>query len=245
MAAPPRPVIDERRAYIARATQERWIVPLLNAAILASLDAHAHPRPGAKALDAGCGGQPFRAGLERRGYRYFGLDAAAAPGVTPDFLCPLDASLPAPCRDTGPFDLILCTEVLEHVADWPAALANLHLLLAPRGVLLLTCPFVYPLHEEPYDFWRPTPHALSHWAARSGLTILEQRQLGDAWDVLGTIAGAARPKQSASGPVAWACTRLARSARKLACAAASSSFLRSRVALDAPLHLSNLVVLTR
>lgn len=245
MAAPDRPVIDERRAYIARATQERWIVPLLNSAILAALDAHAHPRPHAKALDAGCGGQPFRFDLLRRGYHYSSLDAVAAPGITPDFLCPLDAPLTAACRAAAPFDLILCTEVMEHVADWPAALTNLHDLLAPRGVLLITCPFIYPLHEEPYDFWRPTPHAIKHWAARSGLTIIEQKQLGTGWDVLGTIAGAAKPQQLGSGPLAWACTRLARTARKLACAAAGSSFLRARVSLDGPLYLSNLVVLTR
>ncbi len=240
-----RPVLDERRAYTPRATQERWIVPLLNSAILAALDRHAHAHPNSRALDAGCGGQPFRSTLSSRGFLYSSLDAVAASGITPDFLCPLDAPLPPALRAAAPFDLILCTEVLEHIADWPAALTNLHDLLAPRGILLLTCPFIYPLHEEPYDFWRPTPHALVHWANRAGFTIVEQQQLGNAWDVLGTIMGASRPKQSTRGPISWSLTRLARLRRKAICAACSSTFIRSRVNLEAPLYLSNLMVLTR
>ena len=228
-----------------RPRRSRWIVPLLKSAILEALDKHAHAKPGDKALDAGCGGQPFRSTIESRGYRYLSLDAVAAVGVQPDFLCALDAPLPSACRDAGPFQLILCTEVLEHVADWAAALANLRDLLSPGGTLIITCPFVYPLHEEPFDFWRPTPHAIAHWAARSGLTVVEQRRLGDCWDVLGTIIGAARPRPIGRGPLPWLLTRIARTRRKLDCAIAGSRFVRSRVALEAPLYLSNLVVLTR
>ncbi len=38
------------------------------------------------------------------------------------------------------FDLVLCTEVLEHIADWQAALASMARLLRPGGALVLSTP---------------------------------------------------------------------------------------------------------
>jgi ubiquinone/menaquinone biosynthesis C-methylase UbiE len=40
----------------------------------------------------------------------------------------------------GSFDLILCTEVLEHIPDWRAALASMAKLLSPGGALVLSTP---------------------------------------------------------------------------------------------------------
>lgn len=49
-------------------------------------------------------------------------------------------------RSTFPdahFDLILCTEVIEHIRDSPAALREMHRLLRPGGVLILSTPQRY------------------------------------------------------------------------------------------------------
>lgn len=109
------------------------------------------------ALDVGCGeAKPFRRLLETTGFKYHAIDTQAQPGVKLDAVCAIDEPLPTSLiqlADAG-FELVLCTEVLEHVLDWPSAWSNLHRLLAPGGRLIITCPFIYPLHEEPYDFWR-------------------------------------------------------------------------------------------
>jgi hypothetical protein len=60
----------------------------------------------------------------------------------------------------------------------------------PGGRLLITCPHVYILHEEPFDFWRATLHGLKFYAARHGLEEIESEQLGGAFDVFGTMCGA-------------------------------------------------------
>ncbi len=41
------------------------------------------------------------------------------------------------------FDLILCTEVIEHIQDSPSALREMHRLLRPGGTLILTTPQCY------------------------------------------------------------------------------------------------------
>jgi SAM-dependent methyltransferase len=58
------------------------------------------------------------------------------------------------------FDLVLCTNVLEHVYETKKAIKNLKSLMKDGGQLLVSVPFIYPLHDEPSDFWRFTEHAL-------------------------------------------------------------------------------------
>lgn len=246
-----RPTVDERRRYEPRGRQEEFIVPLLREAILAAL---AESRPGrstsgagqsASALDVGCGGQPFRGAIEERGFSYVSMDVQAQEGITLDHACAVDGELPVALRARGPFELILCTEVLEHVADWDAAFANLAELLATGGRLIVTCPHVYPLHEEPYDFWRPTLHALRRFADRHGLVVVEERKLGDAWDVLGTVIAAATPDPTGTGPLAWLGATIARKTRKVAFWVVKSGLLRKMSRPRSKLYLSNFVVLTK
>ena len=70
------------------------------------------------------------------------------------------------------FDAVLCTQVLEHVADPLAVLSELRRVTRPGGQLLLTVPLVWPLHEEPYDFFRYTPHGLRHLLTAAGFEIV-------------------------------------------------------------------------
>jgi hypothetical protein len=123
----------------------------------------------------GCGGQPFRELLQKIGYSYCGVDVNPDGGPPVDVLCAADGPLPEELLRRGPFDFLLCTEVIEHVADWHTAFANFGLLLAPSGRALITAPYFYQLHEEPYDFWRPTTHAIDYYARRSFTRYIAKR----------------------------------------------------------------------
>jgi SAM-dependent methyltransferase len=52
------------------------------------------------------------------------------------------------------YDVIVCTQVLEHVANPFRAAAELWRILKPGGRLLLTVPAAYPYHGVPRDYWR-------------------------------------------------------------------------------------------
>lgn len=246
-----RPPLDERTAYVPRARQERFIVPLLRKAIGAAIEDSAartaRERPGAtrkpRVLDIGCGGQPFRGALEASGYSYVSLDTQAQPGIVTDYLAPIDGDPPDELFAEPRFDLVLCTEVLEHVGDWEGAFANMRRVLAPGGRLIITCPHVYPLHEEPFDFWRPTTHALRFFAERHGLMVAELVRLGTPWDVLGTFLGASAPGPATGGPLSILASAIVRPLRSLAFAVIHSGVPQKFVQLKGHMYLSNLAVL--
>jgi SAM-dependent methyltransferase len=56
----------------------------------------------------------------------------------------------------GVFDGAICQAVLEHVADPPAVVAEVHRVLKPRGLAYSEIPFMQQVHEGAYDFTRFT-----------------------------------------------------------------------------------------
>jgi SAM-dependent methyltransferase len=243
--APPRPVLHERRTYEPLWPAERFIVPLLRKEIEAAIAQYATPARGSrKTLDVGCGGQPFRGLLEKIGYSYCGIDANPTDGNA-DVKCAADEPLPSELITRGPFDFVLCTEVLEHVADWGAAFANFQLLLAPGGRALVTAPHFYQLHEEPYDFWRPTLHAIDYYARRAGLQVLCRRAAGDAWDVLGTILPNCQFAATSPRLFDRAIAKAVRIAVRVMNRALLSRTLQRSVRVQGRIYISNVVVLEK
>jgi len=66
-------------------------------------------------------------------------------------------------------DTVLLLEVLEHVADARPVLAEIARVLKPDGLLLISVPFLYPLHDAPHDYRRFTEIGLRAEIDRSGL----------------------------------------------------------------------------
>ena len=235
----------------------RFIVPLLCDAIGRAIsDLPAVPSAPMRVVDLGCGSQPFRRHLEAAGYTYLSVDAIQNGAGNVDFLAFLDKPLPTELQAVGPVDLILCTEVLEHVADWHQAFRNIHSLLKPGGRAIISCPFLYPLHEQPHDYWRPTRYALRHFAAAYGFEIVRQEQLGDFWDALGTVIGSlgldgfAR-RQSAGGrrriTLSLANFRLLllKVARRVFLLILSGRHLRRVLRFHSPIYISNFAIMQR
>jgi len=51
------------------------------------------------------------------------------------------------------FDVIICTEVLEHVPEPIAVVREFGRIVAPGGRLILTAPLGSGIHQEPYHFY--------------------------------------------------------------------------------------------
>ena len=60
------------------------------------------------------------------------------------------------------FDVVVCANVLEHLREPQLAVDAIARALRPGGIALVTVPMMYPLHDEPSDYWRITEHGLRH-----------------------------------------------------------------------------------
>lgn len=75
--------------------------------------------------------------MESIGYIYTAFDVNQNSEGTVDVIGAIDQPLPLGLLERGPFHFILCTEAMEHVADWDMAFKNFAALLAPHGRLLI------------------------------------------------------------------------------------------------------------
>lgn len=104
-------------------------------------------------LDFGCGGSPYRALFPRADYRR----ADFADLTNLDYVIDADSRV---TERSEHFDMILSTQVLEHVPDPTAYLSECHRLLKNGGLLLCSTHGIYEDHGCPYDFHRWTADGL-------------------------------------------------------------------------------------
>jgi SAM-dependent methyltransferase len=77
---------------------------------------------------------------------------------------------------TGSVDSLVCVSVLEHIFPVHAAVTEFARVVRPAGVLLLTVPFCYPVHDR-QDYWRVTDQTLTGLPAKD-FEVLRVTRLG-------------------------------------------------------------------
>jgi SAM-dependent methyltransferase len=113
---------------------------------------------GLRVLDVGCGDRPY-------GELFPGAVGFDVPG-NPH--ADLHGSIEAIPVEASGFDVVLCLQVLEHVADPAAAVRELRRVVAPGGRVLLSTHGIYPFHPNPDDLWRWTHQGLERLFLTNG-----------------------------------------------------------------------------
>lgn len=138
-------------------------------------------------LDAGCGTQPYRH-LLTRAEHVVGLEAGRAREHAGKRIDVLYDGLRFPFADAS-FDGVLCNQVLEHIFVPERFLREIARVLAPGGTLVLSVPFVWAEHEQPWDSRRYTSYGLRDLLGRCGFAVRSERKLvGGGAAILALIA---------------------------------------------------------
>lgn len=123
----------------------------------------------AKWIDVGCGLRPyevcFPAGV------YAGVDVECSgrenDQKNPDYYFD-GVTLPF---GNANFEGAISTQVLEHVPNPLHMLKEMHRVIKPNGLLILSIPFVWQEHEEPYDYFRYTQFGVTELLKQAGFEI--------------------------------------------------------------------------
>jgi SAM-dependent methyltransferase len=138
--------------------------------------------PGARVLDVGAGDAPYRELFDAQ--RYMTLDHSETLHAGRLDIIGAADSIPV---DDASFDAVVCTQVLEHVAEPERALAEFFRVLVPGGVLLATVPFVWEEHELPNDYFRYTSRGIHHLMCRTGFVEVEVRPRTDCFTTIAQL----------------------------------------------------------
>jgi SAM-dependent methyltransferase len=98
-----------------------------------------------------------------------------------DYIADLNRNIPLPADYC---DTLLATDVLEHISNPDLLWKEMARILKNKGRLILASPFLYPLHEEPFDYCRYTEHKLRMFCENNGFTVIELRPYGGTPEVI-------------------------------------------------------------
>jgi SAM-dependent methyltransferase len=138
-------------------------------------------------MDVGAKHSPYRVLVPAT--EYLTLD------IRPDAGADIVGDLHDVPRESASLDTVIATEVLEHCYDPARAVGEVHRLLRPGGVCVLSTRFVHPYHPDPHDYFRFTNEGLAHLFAE--FSQVQIRPLGNRVHAVWTVMPG-RP-----APVRW------------------------------------------
>lgn len=128
------------------------------------------PKEAARILDFGCGGSPYRSLFPNATYHRADLTG----GANLDFEFGDDSSLPP---EIGDYDLVLSSQVIEHVIEPDRYLAECMRILKPGGHLLVTTHGTFWDHACPHDYWRWTAFGLERAVRKAGFETVQTTKI--------------------------------------------------------------------
>ena len=116
--------------------------------------------------DLGCGETPYKNWLLNFADEYTGVDwGNTLHELKADILADLNEPLPI---DSEVANTVISLSVMEHLREPQVFLNEAHRILKPGGVMILQVPFMWWVHEAPYDFFRYTRYGLQHMFEKAG-----------------------------------------------------------------------------
>ena len=133
-------------------------------------------------LDAGAGRLAYKGLVSKYAKKYTSSDFTKThPDL--DVVCDIEKL----AFKKEEFDLVFCSQVLEHVPHPQKALKEMNRVLKKKGKVIITVPMLGYIHNAPYDFYRYTKYGLELMAKEAGFKVLELEEIGGFFSFLGYV----------------------------------------------------------
>ncbi len=106
---------------------------------------------------------------------YLNLDATTIP----DILCSATS-----IKAEKNYDFVLMSEVLEYIEDYQLALSEAFRVIKPNGTLIISVPFLFPIHRDAGDYYRFTELALIGMLEKVGFKSINVQAMGSVFSVI-------------------------------------------------------------
>ena len=134
-----------------------------------------------KLLDVGCGTKPYEniCNVDE----YIGLEIDDEANRQHNYADVFYDGKTIPFEDKS-FDSILSNQVFEHVFNPNQFLKEINRVTKVGGRFLITVPFVWDEHEQPYDYARYSSFGLKHILSENGFEVVRHKKSNNGIEVI-------------------------------------------------------------
>lgn len=136
--------------------------------------------PGSLLLDLGCGPGEYRILFHNQ--CYIGVDVGLSFS---ELDCVADVNR-LPFHDQS-VDVVLASNLLEHISTPDLLLDEINRVLKPSGKLYVLVPFLIKIHQAPVDFFRYTKYGLRYLLNKAGFTEISFETVGGLFALQGVL----------------------------------------------------------
>ena len=134
-------------------------------------------------IDIGCGSKPYKE-LFKNCQNYVGLEIENDNEEQNAEYVYDGGKFPF---ENESFDSAICSQVLEHVFEPNTFISEINRVLKKDSLIILTVPFSWDEHEQPYDYARYTSFGLKYILEKHNFEVLEQVKLCNNLSIIAQI----------------------------------------------------------
>jgi len=134
------------------------------------------PKISGKTLDVGCGTKPYEKYFKSTEYIGLEIESTIHKDYTRADVFYKGDKFPFSDEE---FDSVVTNQVLEHIFEPYIFLSEINRILKKEGVLLLTVPFSWDEHEQPFDYARYSSFGVKHLLSKNGFEIISNIKSAD------------------------------------------------------------------
>ena len=142
-----------------------------------------------KILDVGAGEKPYKKYFTNSQYESCDSKEALeeinlSKNQEHTFYCDITKKIP---REDETYDIIICSEVFEHINEPQKAASEIYRVLKKNGEFYMTVPQCHGLHMEPHNYFNYLSFGIEYILKNAGFKKITVKALGGIYHLLGKV----------------------------------------------------------